>query len=129
NADGRAFLQEARDKGLSSPRVLMVAQQMVTGKRGAPKNVGQALQRLIRYHQSLLRGANPYLERIRVELPEQYVEWDAARVLPVLASRNGMFVEAVREWGTEFENAQVLIADIGNRTQPAIATKLRAFFG
>src|SRR5690606_19080885 len=25
NADGRAFLQEARDKGLSSPRVLMVA--------------------------------------------------------------------------------------------------------
>jgi hypothetical protein len=133
NSDGAAFLEEAFASGLKSPRVLRVAEQMVNNanipKSLRPKTVEEAVRRIVEFRNARARGVNPYFESTRIELPEEYIEWDPAKTLPILAHRNRMFIEAVREWGVQFERVAASIEIIAEQTQPAIGHILNTFIG
>ena len=110
NEKGRAMLEEARREGLASPRVRAIAEAMV--RKGQAVDLEDALDRILRYRDDMIRGVNRYFERTRFELPEEYVEWDPHRVLPALLEKNAMTIEAVREWGVNLERAATLIGRI-----------------
>jgi hypothetical protein len=110
NEKGIAFLEEAFNKGKASAKVFSWANEQV--KLGHYDNVDMAIKALQNYRDSFHRGLNPYLEMSRVELPEDMIEWDGAKILPGLYERNWMTVEGVREWGNEFEKAHSLIEQI-----------------
>lgn len=110
NEKGRAMLEEAKREGLASPRVRAIAEMMV--RNGQAVDIEDALDRILRYRDDMIRGVNRYFERTRFELPEEYVEWDPHRVLPALFEKNAMTIEAVREWGLNLERAATLIGRI-----------------
>ncbi|MFH0826096.1 MAG: hypothetical protein V2B18_25375 [Pseudomonadota bacterium] len=101
NAEGLRFLEEAYVQGKGSSRVFAWAQDQV--KAGRFENVDQAIKELVRFRDTRFRGVNAYLERSRVELPVEMVEWDGARTLSTVIERNWMTVEGVRKWGVDFQ--------------------------
>lgn len=110
NAKGVAFLEEAAAQGKASARVFAWAQNQV--QAGKYEDVDEAITALNRFREQRMRGLNLYLEAERVELPDEYIEWDGLHVLPHLIERNWMTVEGVREWGDRFELARSRIERI-----------------
>lgn len=111
NAEGRALLDEAKADGLGSARVAALADRMV--REGQAKTPEGALAKLLDLRSERLRGVNPYLERSRMLLPEEYVDFDARHTLPPMLHRNALLVAAARRWGVSFEGAKARIAKIG----------------
>jgi len=111
NAEGRRVLEEAEIRGLASPRVRETAEKMV--ENGVAPDINKAHVMLRNYRQAMMRGVNPYFERIRAVLPPSLVEWDPVKVLPKLFMRNAMTVEGVRQWGNNFEALRPLIDQVG----------------
>jgi len=110
NAKGVAFLEEAAAQGKASARVFAWAQSQVNA--GKYEDVDEAITALNRFREQRMRGINLYLEAERVELPDEYIDWDGLHVLPHLIERNWMTVEGVREWGDKFELARSRIERI-----------------
>ena len=111
NADGRALLNEAKAEGLASSRVAALADRMVRdGQADTPEG---ALAKLLDMRAERLRGVNPYLERFRTLLPEEYVDFDARHTLPPMLHRNALLVAAAKRWGVSFAGAKARIAKIG----------------
>ncbi len=125
NREGIKFLEDAQKSGLAHPRVAAWARQMV--EQGKAVDMEDALNQLLRYRSNRLRGVNPYFERTRFELPEDLIEWDPAQVLPFALERNAHFLEGVREWGINFEQAEVLVGRIGGDTESAYAHTIADF--
>ncbi len=99
NADGERFLKLADAQGTGSSLVLDAAEWAVIN--GKAKSVEEYVSQLKEFRRAQLRGISGYLERTRVELPEEFVEWDPDRVLKNLFQKNWLFVEGVRQWGTD----------------------------
>lgn len=99
NEKGQAFLEQAFAEGKSNARVFSWAQQQVTNGKFA--DIDEAIGALMNYRQMRLRATNPYLESSRIELPEEYIEWDGSKVLPGLIERNWKTVEGTRRWGKD----------------------------
>jgi hypothetical protein len=99
NKAGQKFLDEARTEGLGSSNVFAYAQQMVN--EGKAKNVEEVVSSLQKYSEDQLRGFLPYLERTKLELPDEYIEWDPEKVLPGLIEKYWLNLEAIREWGID----------------------------
>lgn len=122
NATGRQMLDELGTKGLASPRVMRAIENVVNaerkrrgGRTGHPpseKEQLRALAQLKRLADQQRRGINPYFERTRIELPEDMIEWDPARVLPGLIQKNWMLVEGARKWGADFSGQEALTQTI-----------------
>lgn len=125
NEAGMSFLEEAYNKGESSPKVFKWAEEMVA--QGKYDNISMAIKALNRYRESLLRGLNPYLEMARVELPIDMIEWDGAKVLPGLFERNWLTIEGVRKWGLEFEHLENYIEQIKNKYGQHEAKRVKTF--
>ena len=106
NAEGQRFLREAQTKGKGSKRVFAWAQEQVD--KGRYANVDEAITALQRVREDSIRGLNPYLERERVELPAEYIEWDGAEhdLLQQLLERNWLTVEGSRQWGVKDKSGQ-----------------------
>lgn len=126
NKAGLKVLEAAHRQGLAHPRVAAIAEQMV--RRGQAIDVEDALSRILRYREERLRGVNRYLERTRLELPDDLVEWDPAKVLPLTLERNARTVEGVRQWGLGFEKAHELIGRAGAESDPAYGRAIGDFF-
>lgn len=99
NAEGDKFLKLAGNKGLASPRVLQVAQEAVLA--GRANSVEEYVAGLQQFRANQLRGVSSYLERTRVELPEEFIEWDPDRVLDALIQKTWLTIEGTRQWGTD----------------------------
>jgi len=121
NEAGRQLQEDAKVHGLASSRVMAAAREIV--KNGGAKDEKTALGQILEWREARLRGINPYLESFRTLMPEEYVNFNAKRLLPSLLHRNAMFVEAVREWGKNFENAKSAMTLIGTE-HPKAATAL-----
>jgi len=101
NKAGEKFLNAAEKKGKSDPKVFQWAEaQVVDGKF---KTVDDAVTALQDFRNNQLRGVNGYLEKSRVDLPEEYIEWDGLKTLPHLIRKNWSTVEGVRKWGYDAE--------------------------
>lgn len=125
NTKGREFLEDAERKGLSSPRVYAFADDLV--KNGKAKNLQEALAKILKFREHQLRGVAPYLERTRFELPEEYVEWDPARILPGTLERGSIAIEAVRQWGKNLEQLDAMLTVMGSEVDLALAHKVGVF--
>src|SRR5690606_34313111 len=125
NAEGEKFLRDVIREGLSNPRVLREAQRAV--QRGEAESLEDALAQY-RELWGNLRGVHGYFERTRVELPEEFVEWNPNRVLPSLIERNALFVEGVREWGVNFDRARGRIERLRAERGSAVADPIEDFF-
>ena len=110
NAEGIAFLDRAAEKGMSDSKVFEWANEQV--EKGKYESVQEAIHNLQKFRDSLLRGMNPYFESFRVELPDEYIEWDGSKTLPKLFERNWMTIEGVRKWGNDFELVSALTENI-----------------
>jgi len=99
NAEGERMLKLADTKGLGVPEVLQVALDAV--EAGKATTVENYLIQLKEFRQAQLRGISGYLERTRVELPEEWIEWDPDRVLSGLFQKNWTFIEGARQWGID----------------------------
>lgn len=117
NEEGVRVLDEAEASGLASPRVYRTAEKMVA--QGSAATLDDALAKIREFRESQRRGVNQYLERTRVELPEELVEWDPERVLPNTVHRAAMTLEGVREWGMDFPKQKALIEKINVETKDA----------
>jgi len=117
NKAGFDFLEAAFNKGLADSRVYKAAEDMV--RAGKAETVEIALTRIQQYRDSLLRGANPYLESTRLELPVELVEWDVLKVLTPLFERTALTVEGVAEWGVNFERLSKPLEQISTEFEPA----------
>jgi hypothetical protein len=131
NNKGIKFLEEAKKLGEKSARVLKWAQEQVEGQQF--ETIAQAVKALQDFRDSRLRGLNRYLESIRVELPEDMVEWDGAKVLPNLVESNWMTVEGVRKWGDNFSSVDVAAEEIaqlyGTKAANSVKEFIRVQFG
>ncbi|MFH1371789.1 MAG: hypothetical protein ABII09_10970 [Planctomycetota bacterium] len=125
NKAGVEFLNEAEAKGLGSARVFAWAQEQV--KAGNYENVDQAVDALHRFREIHIRGLNPYLEAERVELPDEYIEWDGAYILPHLIEKNWMTVEGVRQWGNNFGRVSSRLEQIRSKYGPKAAKRVETF--
>lgn len=126
NARGREVMDELREQGAASARARWVAQRMVDD--GRFETIEEALDELLRFREQQMRGVNPYFERERVELPEELLEWDPAKVLPGLLERNARFLEGVREWGNDHEILSRLIGRVRREFSPGAARVVDDFF-
>ncbi|MCE5185398.1 MAG: hypothetical protein LLF76_04665 [Planctomycetaceae bacterium] len=130
NAAGIRFLNEAEEKGLSSDRVFAWATDQV--KDGKLENVDQAVSMLQMFRQNRLRGVNRYLESTRVELPEEFVEWDGAKILSCLLEKNWLAVEGVRAWGNNFNlinsRAEQIAARYGRKEAERVKLFIKTSF-
>lgn len=99
NADGDRFLKLADAQGTGSPVVLDAAERAVAA--GKVKSVEEYVTQLKEFRRAQLRGISGYLERTRVQLPEQFVEWDPDRILSGLFQTNWTFLEGARQWGVD----------------------------
>lgn len=110
NREGVKFTEEAAAQGQGSARVFAWAQGQVTA--GNYESVDAAITALQNFRDSRLRGVNTYLESERIELPEEFIEWDGLHTLPTLIERNWTTVEGVRQWGENFGLARSRIEKI-----------------
>lgn len=115
NEVGSKYLDAAMSEGLKNPKIFEVAKTMV--EKGQAKDVQTAVLMLQNFREMQLRNPNGYLERSRIELPEDWLEWDGKHILPALLNKNWMTVEGVRMWGTDqagqsFPKAKVMLEDI-----------------
>ncbi len=110
NRKGVAFTEEAAAQGQGSARVFAWAQSQVTA--GNYDSVDAAITALQNFRDKRLRGVNTYLESERIELPEEFIEWDGLHTLPILIERNWTTVEGVRQWGKNFGLARSRIEKI-----------------
>ncbi|MCJ7729800.1 MAG: hypothetical protein MUO27_08000, partial [Sedimentisphaerales bacterium] len=131
NKAGVEFLNEAEAKGLGSAKVFAWAQEQV--KAGSYRNIDEAVNALRRFREIRIRGLNPYLESERVELPDEYVEWDGANILPHLVERNWMTIEGVRQWGKDFgrvfSRLEQIKSNYGARTAKRVEIFISTSFG
>ncbi|MFQ5503451.1 MAG: hypothetical protein ACE5F1_01485 [Planctomycetota bacterium] len=99
NALGRRMLNEATRLGGGKPSadLYRMAQQMVA--KGYAKDVRNAIMRLRYAAKHSLFGEAGYLERARVKLPEEYIEWDFMKHMDALLEKAWLRIEAVREFG------------------------------
>ena len=125
NERGVKFLEEAATEGKGSPTVFAWAQEQV--KAGKFKDIDDAVSALQRFREQRMRGFNTYLESERVELPEQYIEWDGLHVLPHLLEKNWMTVEGVRQWGNSFGLANSRIETIKEKHGMDDAYRVKLF--
>lgn len=72
---------------------------------------GYAMLREI--HEASMRGVVPYLERTRIELPEQLIEFDPTKALPAFFRRQGLMLAAFRQWGQDMTPLKALLQKIG----------------
>ena len=99
NATGERMLKLADTRGFGVPEILIAAQDAV--EAGKVKTPEEYLIQLRDFYQAQLRGTSGYLERTRVELPEEWIEWDPDRVLNSLFQKNWTFLEGARQWGID----------------------------
>jgi hypothetical protein len=125
NSAGVKFLDEAKAKGQSSARVFVWAQGQVT--KGKYKTVAEAVNALKRFRDQSMRGYNRYLESERVELPEEFLEWDMKHVMPNLYKNNWMTVESVRKWGNKYELVDSRLETITKEMSKDEADRVRDF--
>jgi len=125
NKAGVEFLNEAEAKGLGSAKVFAWAQEQV--KSGNYETVDEAVNALRSFREIHIRGLNPYLEAERVELPDEYIEWDGASILPHLVERNWMTVEGVRQWGKDFGRVYSRLEQIRSKYGPKAAKRVETF--
>jgi hypothetical protein len=130
NAKGIEFLKEARSQGKASARVFAWASEQV--KAGRFANVDEAISALQDFRERQLRGVNPYLERSRVELPTDMIEWDGAKILPNIIERNWLTIEGIRQWGLDeagrsFPRVRSRIERIRNEHGPGAADCVHDF--
>ena len=84
------------------------------------------------FRESQLRGINPYFERTRIELPEEFIEWDGLNTLPRLLEKNWLTIEGVRKWGWDaegksFPKANVAIEVIRKEFGEKEANRIKLF--
>jgi hypothetical protein len=130
NEAGKQMLEEAENEGLGSKRVFAVAQELVQQEQA--ESIDEAVILLQQFRKQQLRRANSYLEQSRVELPEEYIEWDGREVLPSLIQKNWLTVEGVRQWGTDtaeqsFPKARARIEQIRTEKGSYEANKVESF--
>lgn len=130
NAEGDKFLKLAGNKGLTSPRVLQVAQKAVAD--GLAGSVEEYVAGLQQFRANQLRGVSSYLERTRVELPEEFIEWDPDRVLDALIQKTWLTVEGTRQWGTDkgglsFPKLAVQVEGVRQDSGPDEAKQIEQF--
>ncbi len=99
NAEGEKILKAAGRKGSNSPAVLEVAKEAV--KLGLADSVEEYVAQLQHFRNEQLRGISSYLERTRIELPEDLIEWDPDRVLDSLFQGTWLTIEGTRQWGVD----------------------------
>ena len=118
NREGLKVMREAEKKGRSSKRVLAWAEQQV--EKGKFDTVDDAIVAMQKYRKRMLAGDNPYFTHERLDLDEDWIEWDGARTLPNLVERNWLTVEGVRAWGHEPVTDPGLYGDITETQQTDI---------
>jgi len=124
NKKGLEFLEFAKEMGLANPTVAQVCSDMV--ESGEFETLEDALVALVQYRDAFVSGRNSYFDQTRVELPEHYIEWDPAKVLPGHFERSGRTVEGTRKWGPKFEKAYYLVKAIEAK-DPAAAHDINDF--
>jgi len=131
NEAGKKFLDEAESQGKGSARVFAWAQEQV--KSGNFKDVDQAITALQNFRDLTMRGFNRYLESQRVELPEEFIEWDGKNVLPSLYEKAWTTVEGVRKWGDKFElvnsRSERIATEYGKKEAERVKLFIRTAFG
>lgn len=126
NKKGLDFLKELEQLQAKSPRVYDFARRMV--ENGQASSIDDALAQLNRYFNQRLRGTVPYLERTRVELAEDMVEWDSNVVLPGLLERTSRVLEGAREWGgPDMPNLHSILMQMKQDTDPAVVERIESF--
>lgn len=138
---GKAFPQVLNKYGRESidalqadklaPKTIEEINSMI--EKGIYKDYETAVRRIKVFKDRVLRGVNGYLERTRIELPEEWVEWDPLKVAPMLLRRNWLVVHGTEKWGFRsagsqfpFPKAEVSIREI-EKTHPDDAMRIREF--
>jgi len=126
NDMGREWLALARERNGADPQTQTWADGEVAA--GRARTPGEAIRRLLAWDDARLRGVNPYFEMQRVMMPEWAIEWDPAVTLPAHFHRSAMFVEGVREWGTQFERMYEQLGSLVKDQGPWIGAMVGDYF-
>ena len=141
NKKGIKKLAKIKDEGmgsLSDPEIYAVANQVASRLKGSPQErLNEAFKSLRQMAEERLRGTSGYFERTRVELPTDWVEWDALSWLDPFTDRSALFIEGVRQWGfktdskghIDFPKLSAKISQIGEQHGGDISHHLSAFYG
>jgi hypothetical protein len=101
--------------------------------KGKYENVAEAVNALNRFRDQSMRGYNRYLESERVELPEEFLEWDMKHIMPNLYKNNWMTVESVRKWGNKYElvdsRIETITGEIGKDEAERVRSYIEVAFG
>lgn len=136
NADGEKFLKLADAQGTGSSLVLDAAERAVA--TGEADSIEEYVSQLKEFRRAQLRGISGYLERTRVVLPEEFVEWDPDRILKGLFQKNWTFIEGVRQWGTDIKGqtfpkldvkTEIMRAEHGADEAQVLERFIKAAFG
>lgn len=76
-------------------------------------NVDWGFARLRDLHEQSVRGVVPYLERTRVEVPEEMLNLDPGSALPDFFRRQALMLSAFREWGQDMTALKAILGRIG----------------
>ena len=95
--------------------------------RGLAKDVPAALRKVEQYLRDHVTTNNPNLQRTRVKLPEEWIEWDPRKVLPRVLEKNWISVEAWREWGKRLNSLDSTVAEISSANEAA-GRRVKDFF-
>ncbi len=130
NRKGIKFFKTLDKKGMGSEAVLQMAERMIN--EGQATSIEDAVTKLQQFRDSQLRGINPYFERTRIELPEEFIEWDGLNTLPRLLEKNWLTIEGVRKWGWDttaksFPKANVAIEVIRKEFGEKEADRIQRF--
>lgn len=130
NRKGIAFFKELDKKGMGSQAVLQMAERMI--ESGQATSIEDAVTKLQQFRDAQLRGINPYFERARIELPEEFIEWDGLNTLPRLLEKNWLTIEGVRKWGWDtssksFPKANVAIEVVRKEFGEKEADRIQRF--
>lgn len=110
NARGKKILDLAHSRGAASGRVKATLERMV--EEGRYPDEDAALAALREFRDGQMRATNGYLERQRVELPEEFVEFDPAAVLDGVVEKNAYTLEGARLWGQNFDGLNALLGKL-----------------
>ncbi len=130
DADGVAGIEaNISCPNIGSARKLFAQDAVEAGK---VETVEQYVLQLQQFRDAQLRGVSGYLERTRIELPEEFIEWDPDRVLDAVIQKTWLTVEGTRQWGTDkgglsFPKLAVQIEGIRQDSGPDEAKQIEQF--
>jgi len=124
--EGQKAVEGAYSKGAKDARAFTAAREMVA--EGRASSISDAIKKMVRFKKAQLEGLDPYFMSTRLDMPTEYIEWNARTFAHNFLWKKWTLIEAQRIWGANgFPKLEVSLKKIGNEFGSQIEDKLRTY--